>query len=63
MEQVKRNSNCIEYFETKQERDKKMLEQDKDFIIADLMMQNAELQQQINDMSLIVADLMIGGAK
>lgn len=40
-----------------------MLEQDKDFIIADLMMQNAELQQQINDMSLIVADLMIGGAK
>lgn len=61
MEQVKRNPNCIEYFETDQEKEKKLLEQDKDFIIADVMMQNAELQQRVNDISLIVADLMMGG--
>ena len=61
MEQVKRNPNCIEYFETDQEKEKKLLEQDRDFIIADVMMQNAELQQRVNDISLIVADLMMGG--
>lgn len=48
---------------TEQEKNIMLVEQDKDFIIADLMMKNAELQQQINDISLIVADLMIGGNK
>jgi len=33
----------------------------KDLIIADLIMQNAELQQQINDIGGMVADLILGG--
>lgn len=61
MEPVRRGGNCIEYFETEQEQQRRILEQDKDFIIADLMIQNAELQQQINDISMIIVDIMMGG--
>ena len=63
MEEIKINLNCIEYFETEQEKEKKIDEQDKDFIIADLMMQNAELQQQINDISFIIAEIQLKEVK
>ena len=60
MERVKISDNRFEYFETEEEKNKKIAEQDKDFIIADLMVENANLQQQINDVSLIIADMMGG---
>lgn len=63
MERVQRDSNCIEYFETEQEKEQKQLEQDKDYIIAELMIQNAELQQQINDISFIIAEIQLKEVK
>lgn len=44
---------------------KKQEETDKDMLIADLTQQLAEAQQQMNDMSLIVADLQakMGGTR
>lgn len=61
MERVKISDNRFEYFETEQEKEKRLLEQDKDLIISDLIFENAELKQRLSDMEMIVAD-MLGGS-
>ncbi|WP_066505532.1 hypothetical protein [Abyssisolibacter fermentans] len=60
MERLQLNTNCFEFFETKEEKKQKQINGDKDLIIADLLIQNAEKEQRLNDLELIVAD-MLGG--
>lgn len=52
---------CLKKKDLQAIRNEQQAEQDKDLMIAELMLQNANLQQQINDMSLIVADMMTKG--
>lgn len=40
---------------------KRQEEKDKDLVAAELMLQNADLQQQINDMGMVIADIIQGG--
>ncbi len=47
-------------FINKEVKDKVQSENDKDVIIADLMLENAELKQRVEDMEMIVSD-MLGG--
>lgn len=44
-----------------EEQGKQQAETDRDLLLADVMMANAELQQQLNDLSMVLADLMTGG--
>jgi len=44
-----------------EEQNKRLAETDRDLLLADVMMANAELQQQLNDLSMVLADLMTGG--
>lgn len=42
--------------------EKLLLDKDKDLLIADLMLENAELQQRLSDVELILAEVMVPNA-
>ncbi|WFD12446.1 hypothetical protein [Tepidibacter hydrothermalis] len=59
MKKVHISSNCVEYIDTEQELEAKQLEKDKDLIIDNLLLENATLKQQLQDLQNMVDTLIL----
>ncbi len=59
---IKIKATDLEILRQEEER-QKQAEVDRDLLLADVMLLNAELQRAVNDLSLVVADLMTRGVK